>query len=183
MVGYIILAIVIVALVGFIISKYNSLVRFRNNAQNAFAQIETHLQRRFDLIPNLVETVKGYQIHERDLLEHIAAYRSGFLGASTNGEKLAISNQLSTDLRSLLAVVENYPDLKANTNFLMLQNELADTENKIVYARQFYNDAVTIYNSSLQIFPNNIIASVFNFTEETLYSSVPEAYEAPQVRF
>lgn len=183
MIGYIIAGIVILALIFFIITKYNKLVRLRNNVQNAFAQIETHLQRRFDLIPNLVETVKGYQIHEKELLENIASYRNGYARANSNGEKLEMNNMLSNDLKTLLAVVENYPDLKANSNFLMLQGELAETENKLVYARQFYNDAVTIYNNDLQIFPNNIIASIFGFSEETLFSATPEAEKAPQVRF
>ena len=183
MVGYIILGVVIVALIALIITKYNKLVRLKNKVQNAFAQIETHLQRRFDLIPNLVETVRGYQIHEKELLENIAAYRGGYTRANTNGEKIELSNMLSTDLRSLLAVTENYPDLKANANFMMLQNELAETENKLVYARQFYNDAVTIYNSELQVFPNNLVASMFSFNEETLFRSAKDAEKAPQVHF
>lgn len=183
MTGLIIALIIIVAIIIFVIIKYNKLVRLRNNVQNAFAQIETQLQRRFDLIPNLVETVKGYQIHEKELLENVAAYRSGYINASSNGEKLAIYNQLSTDLRTLFAVSENYPDLKANASFIMLQEELSETEDKLTYSRQFYNDAATIYNSELQVFPNNIIASMFNFSEEALFKASSEAEKAPQVRF
>ena len=183
MIGYIILGVVILAIAALIITKYNKLVRLKNKVQNAFAQIETHLQRRFDLIPNLIETVKGYQIHEKELLENISAYRSGYLKATTNGEKLEVTNMLSNDLKTLLAVTENYPDLKANTGFIMLQEELAETENKLVYARQFYNDAVTIYNSELQVFPNNFIASMFSFTEEALFRSTKDAEKAPKVQF
>ena len=179
-----VIALAIIALVVFlIISKYNSLVRSRNKVQNAFAQIETQLQRRFDLIPNLVETVKGYQIHEKDLLETVTAYRSGYNRATTNGEKLEVSNQLSADLRTLFAVTENYPDLKANSNFMMLQKELAETEDKLTYARQFYNDSVTIYNNELQTFPNNIVASIFSFKAETLFRSAKDAEKAPQIHF
>jgi LemA protein len=183
MIGYIIAGVIIILLVVLIISKYNKLVRLKNKVQNAFAQIEAHLQRRFDLIPNLIETIKGYQIHEKELLENITAYRSGYLAATTNGEKLEANNMLTNSLRTLNAVAENYPDLKSNSNFLMLQQELSETEDKLVYARQFYNDAVTIYNSELQVFPNNFIASMFNFSEEALFKADQGAAKAPTVKF
>jgi LemA protein len=162
---------------------YNKLVRSRNKVRNAFAQIETHLQRRFDLIPNLVETVKGYQIHEKQLLENVAACRSGYLRSSSPQEKVESYNDLNSSLRKLFAITEAYPDLKANTSFLMLQQELSGTEDKLTYARQFYNDAVTIYNDLLLTFPNNIIGAIFGFKAETLFDAVSEADTVPQVRF
>ena len=141
MIGWIIAAVVVVAIIVFVIVTYNNLVLLRNKVKNSFAQIDTQLQRRFDLIPNLVETVKGFATHEKELLENVAASRSGYINASSNGEKMAMNNQLTSNLRSLFAVSENYPELKSNTNFLQLQDELSETEDKITYARQFYNDA------------------------------------------
>ncbi len=179
----IILLVVIVAVVAFIIGTYNTLVRLRNAVKNSFAQIDAQLQRRFDLIPNLVETVKGFAAHEKELLENVTASRSGYMNATTNEEKLAMSNQLTSTLKTLFAVVENYPQVKADTNFLNLQNELAETEEKIAYARQFYNDAVTIYNNKIQMFPGNLVAGMFGFREEALFSTVEEAKAAPQVQF
>lgn len=183
MVGYIIAIAVVVLIIGFIITAYNKLVRLRNRVQNAFSQIDTQLQRRFDLIPNLVETVKGYKIHEKELLESISAYRGGYMAAGSNSAKLEISNALSDGLRQLFAVTEAYPELKANTNFLMLQQELVGTEDKLTYARQFYNDAVTMYNDAILLFPNNIVASMFGFTQEKLFDAVKDAEKAPAVHF
>lgn len=183
MIGWIIGAVVIVVIIAFLIVTYNTLVQLRNKVKNAFAQIDTQLQRRFDLIPNLVETVKGFATHEKELLENVAASRSGYMNASTNGEKLAMNNQLTSSLKSLFAVAENYPDLKANTNFLKLQDELSETEDKITFARQFYNDAVTIYNNKIQMFPNNLVAGIFGFKEEELFNTDDEAKEAPRVQF
>lgn len=178
-----VVGVVIVMVVAFIISTYNTLVRLRNKVKNAFAQIDTQLQRRFDLIPNLVETVKGFATHEKELLENVAASRSGYMNASSNGEKLAMNSQLTAGLRSLFAVAESYPELKANSNFLMLQDELSETEDKITYSRQFYNDAVTIYNDKIQMFPGNIIAGMFGFKEEELFNSDGDAKDAPRVQF
>lgn len=183
MIGWIIGGVIVVALIVFIITTYNDLVRLRNKVKNAFAQIDTQLQRRFDLIPNLVETVKGFATHEKELLENVAASRSGYMNASSNGEKLAMNNQLTSNLRSLFAVAESYPELKANTNFLKLQDELSETEDKITYSRQFYNDAVTIYNNKIQMFPGNIVAGMFGFREEELFNTDDEAKEAPRVQF
>lgn len=183
MIGWIIAGIVVVVIVAFVITTYNTLVRLRNKVKNAFAQIDTQLQRRFDLIPNLVETVKGFATHEKELLENVAASRSGYMNASTNGEKMAMNNQLTAGLRSLFAVAESYPDLKANTNFLKLQDELSETEDKITYARQFYNDAVTIYNDKIQMFPGNMVAGIFGFKEEELFNTDEAAKEAPRVEF
>lgn len=183
MIGWIIGGVIVVALIVFVITTYNDLVRLRNKVKNAFAQIDTQLQRRFDLIPNLVETVKGFATHEKELLENVAASRSGYMNASSNGEKLAMNNQLTSNLRSLFAVAESYPELKANTNFLKLQDELSETEDKITYSRQFYNDAVTIYNNKIQMFPGNIVAGMFGFREEELFNTDDEAKEAPKVQF
>lgn len=183
MIGWIIAAVVLVAIIAFVIVTYNNLVLLRNKVKNSFAQIDTQLQRRFDLIPNLVETVKGFATHEKELLENVAASRSGYMSATSNRDKLEMNNQLTSNLRSLFAVSENYPELKANTNFLQLQEELSETEDKITYSRQFYNDAVTIYNNKIQTFPNNMIAGIFGFKEEELFNSVDDAKEAPRVSF
>ena len=181
--GWIILIVVLVVIIAWVISTYNSLVQLRNKVRNAFAQVDTQLQRRFDLIPNLVETVKGYAGHEKDVLENITASRSGYMNASSNEQKLEMNNQLSSTLKSLFAVAENYPELKANTNFLKLQEDLSETEDKVGYARQFYNDAVTIYNNKLQMFPSNVIAGIFGFKEEALFDAADEANQAPRVQF
>lgn len=181
--GIIIAVVILVILIAFVISTYNTLVQLRNKVKNSFAQIDTQLQRRFDLIPNLVETVKGFAEHEKELLENVAASRSGFLNAGSNQEKLAMNNQLTASLRSLFVVAENYPELKANTNFLKLQDELSETEEKVAFSRQFYNDAVTMYNNKLQMFPSNLVAGIFGFKEEALFDSDEEAQQAPKVQF
>ena len=183
MIGWIIGGVVLIAVLAFVITTYNTLVRLRNKVKNSFAQIDTQLQRRFDLIPNLVETVKGFATHEKELLENVTASRNGYAHATSNGQKMAMNDQLTSSLRSLFAVVENYPDLKANTNFLKLQDELSETEDKITYARQFYNDAVTIYNDKIQMFPGNMVAGIFGFREEELFNTVEDAKEAPKVQF
>jgi LemA protein len=181
--GWIILALLafgIFALVG----MYNALVRLRNRVKNAWSQIDVQLKRRHDLIPNLVETAKGYMKHERETLEHITEARSRAMGADGVGQKSAAEGQLSGALSKFMLVVENYPDLKANTNFLALQEELTSTENKIAYSRQGYNDAVLFFNNKIQVFPSNIIANTFNFTEEEFFE-IEEAAEraAPKVSF
>lgn len=179
---YIVLGILVVVVI-FVIITYNDLVRLRNKVKNSFAQIETQLQRRFDLIPNLVETVKGYASHEKELLESITASRAGFMNAGSNGEKLEMDNQLTSGLKTLFAVAENYPELKANENFINLQEELTEAEDKVAYSRQFYNDAVTIYNNKIQMFPGNIVAGMFGFREETLFTSDEGAKEVPKIKF
>ena len=161
----IIIAVIIVAL----IVMYNSLVTLRLRVKNAWSQIDVQLQRRFDLIPNLVETVKGYMSHESDVLSKVTELRSSWANAKTVDEKANLDNQLSESLKTIMAVAESYPDLKANQNFSELQTELTNTENKISYSRQFYNDTVTRYNTKLEVFPSNIIASMFHFTPETLF--------------
>ena len=177
MTGLIIALVIIVALLVWVVGVYNGLIQSRNKVKNAFAQIDTQLQRRFDLIPNLVETVKGYASHEKELLENVTASRSGYMNATTNAEKMAADNQLTSTLKSLFAVAENYPDLKANQNFAKLQDDLKGTEDKVAFSRQFYNDAVTMYNNKLQIFPNNIIAGMFNFKEEELCPNYKNMFE------
>ncbi len=169
MVGIIIL-IIIVLIVAFIISTYNSLVKSRQKVKNSWSQIEVQLQRRFDLIPNLVETVKGYMGHEADVLEKVTNLRTSWANAKSESEKVELDNQLSSTLKTIMAVSENYPDLKANQNFADLQNTLKDTENKISVSRQFYNDAVTMYNTKLETFPDNLVASMFGFKAETLFN-------------
>ncbi|MBQ6860088.1 MAG: LemA family protein [Clostridia bacterium] len=183
MTGLIITLVVLVVLVLWMIAVYNKLVQGRNKVKNAFAQIDTQLQRRFDLIPNLVETVKGYASHEKELLENVTASRSGYMNATTNAEKMMADNQLTSTLKSLFAVAENYPELKANANFAKLQDDLKGTEDKVAFSRQFYNDSVTMYNNSLQTFPNNIVANMFGFKEEELFRTDDSAKAAPKVQF
>ena len=164
-----IILIIVVLLILFIISVYNSLVTLRQRVKNAFGQMDVQLQRRFDLIPNLVETVKGYMTHESDTLAKVTELRTAWAGAKTVDEKAKLDNELSNTLKTIMAVAEAYPDLKANQNFESLQNELTETEDKISYSRQFYNDSVTKYNTELEKFPSNIIAGMFHFTAESLF--------------
>ena len=162
---------IILVLVLFVIGAYNSLVQLKQRVKNAWSQIDVQLQRRFDLIPNLVESVKGYMTHESDVLAKVTQLRTSWANAQTVSEKAELDNQLSGALKTIMAVSENYPDLKANQNFSELQEELRNTENKISYSRQFYNDTVTRYNTKLELFPSNIIASMFHFTAETLFEA------------
>lgn len=166
--GWIILAIVVV-IVLFIIGLYNNLVHLKMRVKNAWAQIDTQLKRRFDLIPNLVETVKGYMAHEKNTLTSVVEARNSFATAQTVEDKSEANNQLTTTLKSLFALSEAYPDLKANENFSSLQEELTGTEDKIAYARQFYNDTVQMYNTALMSFPQNIFARLFGFKEESFF--------------
>ena len=168
MVGLIILAVLVIIIVA-IISLYNGLVQARLKVDNAWSQIDVQLQRRFDLIPNLVETVKGYMTHESDVLTKVAELRTSWANAGTVAEKANLDNQLSGALKTIMAVSESYPDLKANQNFSELQQELQNTENKISFSRQFYNDSVTMYNTKLEVFPSNIIASMFGFKAEEFF--------------
>ena len=181
--GWIILIVVLVVIIAWVISTYNSLVQLRNKVRNAFAQVDTQLQRRFDLIPNLVETVKGYAGHEKEVLENITASRSGYMNATSNEQTMEMNNQLTSTLKTLFAVSENYPELKANENFLKLQDDLSETEDKVAYARQFYNDAAAIYNNKREMFPSNIIAGIFGFKAEAFFDAVAEANVAPKVQF
>ena len=161
--------IIIVALVLAVIGIYNSLVKLKQKVKNSWSQIDVQLQRRFDLIPNLVETVKAYMEHENDVLTKIAELRTSWASAGSVAEKANLDNELSGVLKTIMAVSENYPDLKANQNFSELQQELQNTENKISFSRQFYNDSVTMYNTKLEVVPSNIIASMFGFKPEELF--------------
>ena len=166
-IGILLVIAIVIAVV--IVVIYNSLVTARQMVKNAWSQIDVQLQRRFDLIPNLVETVKGYMEHEKGVLEKISELRSSWANAQTVSEKASLDNQLSESLKTIMAVSENYPNLKANQNFLELQTELTSTENRIAYSRQFYNDSVTRYNIKLETFPSNLIASMFHFKAEDLF--------------
>jgi LemA protein len=182
MLGWIILGVVLVLVLA-VILMYNSFIRLRNQVKNAFAQIDVQLKRRNDLIPNLIETVKGYMKHEKTVLENITNARSAILAANTVEEKAKASNQISQTLKSLFAVSENYPTLKANENFLQLQEELTGTENKISYSRQYYNDIVTAFNIKRETFPGNIFASLFNFMQEKLFETPEEERKNVKVQF
>lgn len=153
---------VIIAIVLFVISQYNALVQLKQRVNNAWSQIDVQLQRRFDLIPNLLETVKGYMKHEENVLTKVAELRTSWANASTVGQKSELNNELSGALKTIMAVSENYPELKANQNFSQLQEELQNTENKISFSRQFYNDIVTKYNTKLEVIPTNIVAAIFS---------------------
>lgn len=166
-----IVLIIIVLLVLYVISIYNSLVGLRQKVKNGWSQIDVQLQRRFDLIPNLVETVKGYMSHESDVLTKVAELRTSWANASTVSEKSKIDGELSGALKTIMAVAESYPDLKANSNFAQLQDELQNTEDKIAFSRQFYNDIATKYNTKLQVVPSNVIASMFHFEPEQLFEA------------
>ena len=167
---WIILAIVVV-LILFFISIYNNLASLRQKVKNAWSQIDVQLQRRFDLIPNLVETVKGYMGHESEVLTKVTELRTSWSSATSIKEKSALDNELSGALKTIMAVSENYPDLKASSNFSQLQEELQNTENKIAFSRQFYNDISTKYNTQLEVVPSNIIASMFHFEPVELFEA------------
>lgn len=183
MVGLIILGIIVLLVLWFI-GIYNSLIRLRNQVDNAWSQIDVQLKRRYDLIPNLIETVKGYMKHERELLEKVTEYRSQAMNAQSVGERAKAEGMLGTALGNIMVAVENYPDLKANQNFLALQEELTSTENKISFARQNYNDQVLFYNNKIQMFPSNIVAGMFNFTEREYFQlESEEERKVPKVSF
>lgn len=175
--------IIIAVAIFLIVVLYNSLIRLRNQVKNAFAQIDVQLKRRNDLIPNLVETVKGYMKHEKETLENITKARSSIMNATSFDKKVEKSNEISGMLKSLFAVSENYPDLKANQNFLQLQEEMAGTENKISYSRQHYNDMVLMFNTKIQKFPNNVFAGIFNFAEEKVFVATTEERKNVKVKF
>ena len=174
---------VVILLIFWIIGAYNKLVKLRAHVKNAWAQIEVHLKRRFDLIPNLVSTVKGYATHESETLEKVIAARNKFATAPDLKSQMEASNELSGLLSRLMVLTENYPELKANTNFLQLQDDLKDTENKIAFTRQFYNDTAMKYNTAIQTFPTVIVAGLFNFKETPYFDAGQEAQTAPKVEF
>lgn len=180
---YLILAIILVAVV-FLVFLYNSLVALKNKVKEAWADIDTQLKRRYDLIPNIVETVKGYMGHEKGTLEKVTELRAKALGAQGLEQKAEAENMLSDTLKSLFAVAENYPDLKANQNFLDLQNTLKEVEEHLQLSRRYYNGTVRDYNTKLQVFPNNLIAKQFGFAENEFFETKEEKQrEAVQVSF
>ena len=182
---WVIIGIVVILLIAFV-AVYNSLVRLRNQVKNAWAQIDVQLKRRHDLIPNLIEMVKGYMKYERETLEAITKARTVAQQATSAGpgERAKVEGELSSALTRLLAVAERYPDLKASQNFLSLQEELASTENKISFSRQFYNDSVMQYNNQTQMFPSNIIANMTGFRASEFFEvTVATEKEAPKVSF
>ena len=184
MTALIVVIVIIAVVVLFVVSIYNSLVKLRNQVKNAWAQIDVQLKRRHDLIPNLIETVKGYMTHERETLENITKARSQAVEAEGVGDIAKAEGELTRALGKFNLVVENYPDLKANQNFLALQEELTSTENKISFARQSYNDQVLFYNNKIQIFPSNVVAGMFSFKEEEFFEIEDETERAvPKVDF
>ncbi|MBU0518882.1 LemA family protein [bacterium] len=168
---------------GFVKGTYNNLVTADEGVQGAWAQVENVLQRRYDLIPNLVETVKGYAAHEKEVFIQVTEARAKVGGAGSVGEKMGAENELGSALSRLLLVVENYPQLKANENFIRLQDELAGTENRIAVERRRYNDVVRAYNIMIRQFPGNVIANIFGFEKAEFFEAPEAAQEAPQVDF
>lgn len=181
----VIAAVVIIALI--LISMYNNLVKLRNNRENAFANIDVQLKQRYDLVPQLVSTVKGYATHERELLEKVTAARSACMNATSINDRVQADNALGATLSGLRVAVEAYPELKANQNFLQLQNELSDIENKLASVRRFFNSATKELNNAVQSFPSNIIAGMFGFKKEPMFeipASDRAAHEkAPEIKF
>ena len=183
MIVVIILVVVLVLLALYVIVSYNGLVSLRNRIENAWAQIDVQLKRRYDLIPNLVETVKGYAAHERETLDAVITARNAGMNAQGPHDQAEAENQISGALKSLFALSEAYPDLKANQNFAQLQEELTGTEGRIAYARQFYNDTVYRYNTKVQSFPANILANMFRFSEREYFQADDESRGPTQVSF
>ena len=180
---WIILIVVLVLLVLYVVKTYNSLVVSRNKVRDQFSQIDVQLKKRFDLIPNLVETVKGYAKDESETLESVIQARNNYANAKTDAEKLEASNEMSRGVMNIMALAESYPDLKANTNFVDLQNQLKDVEEKISYARQFYNDSVLMYNNKVEMVPSNIVASIFGFKKESFFEADEKERENVKVKF
>jgi LemA protein len=181
----IVILVIIVLAVLFFVLAYNGVIRLRNRVDSAWSQIGVQLERRHDLIPNLVETVKGYAAHERQTLEEVVQARNSAVQAQQAGpaQQAQAENVLTGALRQLFALSENYPDLKANQNFLNLQEELTATEDRISYARQFYNDSVQKYDTKIQTFPTNLIAGMFNFQPREYFQAEQGATEVPKVEF
>ena len=177
---------VIVVIVLWVISMYNSLVRLRNNRENAFADIDVQLKQRHDLIPQLVETVRGYASHEKETLDRVVSARNGAIGARTIDDKIVAENMLTSALAGLKVTVEAYPDLKANQNFMQLQEEISDIENKLSAVRRFFNSATKEFNNAVQVFPSNLIAGMFGFKKEVMFDLGEQRAtleEAPKIKF
>ena len=179
----IIVLVIVVILLFFVIGLYNNLVTLKMRVKNAWAQIDTQLKRRFDLIPNFVETVKGYAAHEQGTLEKVIDARNTYATATSVEDKANANNQLTETLKNLFALAEAYPDLKANENFMALQTELSGTEDKIAYSRQFYNDTVQMYNTAIMKFPANLIAGMLGFKEEAFFKIDDAQKEPVKVQF
>ena len=177
------IVIILVLLIIILISMYNGFIRLRNSCEEAFSTMDVYLKKRYDLIPNLVETVKGYAKHEKETLEGAIRARNSYVTASTPEEQLKNAGELERSLGRLMMLQESYPDLKANTNFMSLQNDLKETEDKISYARQFYNDDVKQYVNKLEMFPSNIIASMFHFEKMNFFEVDEASKEVPKVQF
>jgi LemA protein len=182
-VGYVIAGVVVVVLVVVFFGIYNSLVRLRNRADNSWAQVDVQLKRRYDLIPNLVETVKGYASHEQSTFEQVVEARNRAVAAGTVEEQAQAENFLTGALKQLFALAESYPDLKASQNFSELQAQLADTENKIAVSRQIYNDSVLTFNNRVQTVPSNMVAAMTGFSVKPFFDAPDAAEQAPEVRF
>lgn len=180
---WIILIIVLVIVVLYVISVYNSLVRLKNKVEDQMSQIDVELKRRFDLVPNLVETVKGYTKHEKETLEGVINARNSYVSADNLSDQLKADGELTNAISKLFALTESYPDLKANQNFNSLQSELSEIEQRIVYARQFYNDAVLMLNNKIEMFPSNIVAKMFNFKAKEFFEASKEEKENVKVKF
>ena len=179
---YIIIAIVLI-IVMYVLITYNSFIKLKNMVQEAFSTMDVYLKKRWDLIPNLVESVKGYMTHEKEVLSKVTELRTSWANASSVGEKANLDNELSGALKTIMAVSENYPDLKANENFMALQTELSGTEDKIAYSRQFYNDTVQMYNTAIMKFPANLIAGMLGFKEEAFFKIDDAQKEPVKVQF
>lgn len=179
----IILIVIVVLIVFYCIGVYNNLVSLRNKVKDQYSQIDVELKRRFDLIPNLVETVKGYAKHEKETLENVINARNSYVSANDLSGKLEADGELTKAVSKLFALSESYPDLKSNTNFNNLQSELSEIEQKIVYARQFYNDSVLKLNNKIEMFPSNIIAKMFNFKKEVFFEASASERENVKVKF
>ena len=179
---YIVIAIVVILLI-YIVATYNKLVNNKNKVENQFSQVDIQLKRRADLIPNLVETVKGYAKHEQNTLTDVIEARNEVVSANSINEKVDANNKLTQALNKLLMLSEAYPELKANESFLSLQKDLTDTEDKITYARQFYNDSAMKYNNIIEMFPSNIVASIFKFKKFEYFKIDENEKEVPKVKF
>ena len=183
MIALIIVGVIVLLIIMFVIGTYNSLIKLRNMVKDQWYQIDVLLKRRADLIPNLVETVKGYASHEKETLDAVITARNKVVSSSSTHDEMAANNELTGALSKLFALSEAYPDLKANTNFLDLQANLKETEDKISFARQFYNDAVLSYKNKLELFPSNIVASIFGFKPEEFFEATEADKEVPKVKF
>lgn len=183
MTALIVVAVIVLGIAGWFFGTYNSLVSLRNKKDDQWSQIEIQLKRRADLIPNLVETVKGYAKHEKSTFEDVIKARNTYVAAKTPEDEMKAAGEVTQALNKLFALAESYPDLKANENFLSLQNDLKETEDKISYSRQFYNDSVLSYNNKVQMVPSNIVANIAGFTKAAFFEADEKDKEMPKVSF